>query len=86
MKKNRRDFLKMASMAFVAANIKNHLHYVDGKKGGDHFNMSGFAAAPLPVIRIGFIGLGNRGPAAVRGSYILMGPESMPSATCAPKG
>jgi hypothetical protein len=66
MKKNRRDFLKMASMAFVAANIKNHLHYVDGKKGGDHFNMSGFAAAPLPVIRIGFIGLGNRGPAAVK--------------------
>ncbi|MEX2511910.1 MAG: Gfo/Idh/MocA family oxidoreductase [Cyclobacteriaceae bacterium] len=36
-----------------------------GKKHRQHFNMSGFAAPKLEKVRIGFIGLGNRGPAAV---------------------
>jgi predicted dehydrogenase len=36
-----------------------------------HFNMCGYAAPKLDRVRIGFIGLGNRGPAAVtRMSYI----------------
>ena len=30
-----------------------------------HFNMCGYAAPKLDTVRIGFIGLGNRGPAAV---------------------
>jgi hypothetical protein len=35
------------------------------KKHTQHFNMSGYAAPPLNVVRIGFIGLGMRGPGAV---------------------
>jgi predicted dehydrogenase len=66
MKKNRRDFIKMAGMGFAAANFSNRLLKVDETKRGERFNMSGYAAAPLPVVRIGIIGLGNRGPAAVK--------------------
>jgi hypothetical protein len=44
------------------------------KSGNNHkqrFNMSGYAAPKLDKIRIGFVGLGNRGPGAVeRMSYI----------------
>lgn len=36
------------------------------KKHRQKFNMSGFAAPKLDTVRIGFIGLGNRGPAAVK--------------------
>ncbi len=32
--------------------------------GSAVFNMSGYAAPKLETVRIGFIGLGNRGPAA----------------------
>lgn len=35
------------------------------KKHKQLFNMSGYAAPKLETVRIGFIGLGNRGPAAV---------------------
>ncbi|MEI7828788.1 MAG: Gfo/Idh/MocA family oxidoreductase [Prolixibacteraceae bacterium] len=31
-----------------------------------HFNMSGFAAPKIETVRVGFIGLGNRGPAHVQ--------------------
>ncbi|HXB07960.1 MAG TPA: Gfo/Idh/MocA family oxidoreductase [Puia sp.] len=36
-------------------------HYEQSR--GQHFNMSGYAAPKLETVRIGFIGLGNRGPA-----------------------
>lgn len=35
------------------------------KKHKQKFNMSGYAAPKLDTVRIGFVGLGNRGPAAV---------------------
>ncbi|HEY5918701.1 MAG TPA: Gfo/Idh/MocA family oxidoreductase, partial [Chryseolinea sp.] len=35
------------------------------QQGGKHFNMSGYAAPKIETVRIGFIGLGNRGPGAV---------------------
>jgi len=35
------------------------------KKHSQQFNMSGYAAPKLETVRIGFIGLGNRGPGAV---------------------
>ncbi len=35
------------------------------KKHSQQFNMSGYAAPRLETVRIGFIGLGNRGPGAV---------------------
>jgi len=34
-----------------------------GKSHTQHFNMSGYAAPKLETVRVGFIGLGNRGPA-----------------------
>ncbi|MDD4426764.1 MAG: Gfo/Idh/MocA family oxidoreductase, partial [Mariniphaga sp.] len=36
-----------------------------GRAHMQHFNMSGYAAPKLETVRIGFIGLGNRGPGAV---------------------
>jgi predicted dehydrogenase len=78
MKSNRRNFLKLSGMAgiglaggsIIQANaaipvsnehIGNNFHKQDGK----HFNMSGFAAPKIETVRIGFVGLGNRGPGAV---------------------
>ncbi len=70
MNKNRRDFLKLtglsgiglatAQTAFANAEIIQ-----EEKKHIQKFNMSGYAAPKLPVVRVGFIGLGNRGMAAV---------------------
>jgi len=78
MKSNRRNFLKLSGLAgiglaganminsnaAIVANpvIQRRLNDQDGK----HFNMSGFAAPKLDTVRIGFIGLGNRGPGAVQ--------------------
>jgi predicted dehydrogenase len=78
MKSNRRNFLKLSGLAGMGiaggahildvhaaspanVEIKNRLSSQDSK----HFNMSGFAAPKLETVRIGFIGLGNRGPGAV---------------------
>src|SRR5690606_30620958 len=42
-----------------------------GRTRAQQFNMSGFAAPKIDTVRIGFVGLGNRGSAAVeRVSYI----------------
>jgi predicted dehydrogenase len=86
MKSNRRDFLKAASVAGAGAmaggilsgctssevesNLSAILESVK-KAHTQKFNMSGYAAPPLPVVRVGFIGLGDRGSGAVeRLSYI----------------
>ena len=76
MKSNRRNFLRLSGLAGVGlagANIiKGNaavLNVTDtGKPLGkqDHFNMSGYAAPRIETVRIGFIGLGNRGPGAVK--------------------
>jgi hypothetical protein len=39
------------------------------------FNMSGYAAPPLETVRIGFIGLGNRGPSSLRRLCLIEGVE-----------
>lgn len=72
MKSNRRNFLKYSGMTGLGiagaslmptyASIKG---IVEDQKTPAHFNMSGFAAPKLETVRIGFIGLGNRGPYAV---------------------
>ncbi|NSW93532.1 MAG: Gfo/Idh/MocA family oxidoreductase [Bacteroidales bacterium] len=86
MKSNRRDFLKAASLAGAGAlaggfasgcapkqpesNLAPILEAVK-KIHVQKFNMSGYAAPALPVVRVGFIGLGDRGSGAVeRLSYI----------------
>lgn len=67
MKSNRRDFLKVSGIAgitLVGATIPS----IGMQRNGTNqkrFNMSGYAAPKIETVRIGFIGLGNRGPAAV---------------------
>lgn len=75
MKSNRRNFIKFSSLTGVGlagTQITSAFGAETGietggfdKKPGKHFNMSGFAAPKLETVRIGFIGLGNRGPGAV---------------------
>ena len=78
MKSNRRNFLKTSGLAGIGlaggAGILN-AKPVAGAPGqetranvqqrGKHFNMSGYAAPKIETVRIGFVGLGNRGPGAV---------------------
>lgn len=72
MKNNRRDFLRitgLGGLGMVSGSLLNC------KGPGDvlaknptrpqQFNMSGYAAPKLETVRIGFIGLGMRGPGAV---------------------
>lgn len=81
MKNNRREFLKLTSLAgasVLGAGILNTANGSASKKffrspksGSQQFNMCGYAAPKLETVRVGFIGLGNRGPHAVeRMTYI----------------
>lgn len=72
MKSNRREFLKLSSLAGIsivptsivnAAEKTSELTMLQGR--AKHFNMSGYAAPKIETVRIGFIGLGHRGPGAV---------------------
>ncbi len=71
MKKNRRDFIKIGSLAGLSAlsgwPTESNASPIPGnfpvRPAG--FNMSGYAAPALDKVRIGFVGLGNRGPGAV---------------------
>ncbi len=85
MKNKRRDFLKFTGLAgltaagasvlngFTAEPEKNNKSAIDQKTHVQHFNMSGYSAPKLEVVRIGFIGLGNRGPAHLAQVSILEG-------------
>jgi hypothetical protein len=78
MKTNRRSFLKLSGLAGFG--LLTGCKSPDGKQAStklDHivkeveksyqplFNMSGYAAPALDTVRLGFIGVGNRGSAAV---------------------
>ncbi len=43
----------------------DHIHEAVKQKHQQLFNMSGYAAPPIDIVRVGFIGLGMRGPDAV---------------------
>lgn len=74
MKNNRRGFLKLTGLAGAGimtgcasrGDNKANLQEQSGKTYHQQFNMSGYAAPKLESVRIGFIGLGNRGPGAVK--------------------
>lgn len=85
MKSNRRNFLKTATAgagAFAGSFLagcapkspESQLSAIldsTRKNYVQKFNMSGYAAPPVPTVRVGFIGLGDRGSGAVqRLSYI----------------
>jgi hypothetical protein len=80
MKSNRRDFLKTATFAGAGAMTGGLISGCKPKEAesslaailesarkshSQKFNMSGYAAPALPVVRVGFIGLGDRGSDAV---------------------
>jgi len=77
MKNNRREFLKLTGLAGASIAGAGFLQSFTGPidldtspntqpiLSGDGFNMSGYAAPKLDTVRVGFIGLGNRGAAAV---------------------
>ena len=78
MKQKRREFLKasglaglsMAGIGLLPAEGKNAATNSSNEAArwasAPKFNMSGYAAPKLETVRIGFIGLGNRGPGAVK--------------------
>jgi predicted dehydrogenase len=72
MRSNRREFLKLSSLAgmslvpapFISQQANANLTQ-NFDSNAKRFNMSGYAAPKLDTVRIGFIGLGQRGPGAV---------------------
>jgi predicted dehydrogenase len=81
MASNRRDFLRntILGTGMLATGLAGHAASLSSetisakidKPSKQRFNMSGYAAPKLDKVRIGFVGLGQRGPGAVeRMSYI----------------
>ena len=81
MASNRRDFLRntILGTGMLATGLTGHAASLNSETGSEkidqsrkqRFNMSGYAAPKLDKVRIGFVGLGQRGPGAVeRMSYI----------------
>jgi len=74
MKNKRRDFLKMTGIAglslagggIMKSYASESMNHDYEKKRIQHFNMSGYSAPKIDTVRIGVIGLGQRGPAHVR--------------------
>lgn len=75
MENSRRQFLQktalgvgayfMPAFAANAEDLDRIREQADRKLSGPRFNMSGYAAPKLDTVRIGFIGIGNRGFGAV---------------------
>ncbi len=71
MKTDRRKFLKLSSFAGIGLaegffmKREDPANFYEDETHDAHFNMCGYAAPKLDTVRIGFIGLGNRGPSHV---------------------
>ncbi|MDG5798913.1 Gfo/Idh/MocA family oxidoreductase [Marinilabiliaceae bacterium ANBcel2] len=83
MKANRRNFLKTAALGtgLMATSLtgcksgsSNGVH-PGWEKRTQRFNMCGYRAPALDVVRVGFIGLGMRGPGAVQRMMNIEGVE-----------
>lgn len=81
---NRRSFLKsMALGAGALASVPVTAKVIDSGKGINglnykpemHFNMCGYAAPKLEKVRIGFVGIGDRGASAVERMTYIEGVE-----------
>jgi len=85
MSSNRRNFLRqsLVGAGMVAAGLTGHAALLldeSSEKGNvnapkQRFNMSGYAAPKIEKVRIGFVGLGNRGPGAVERMSWIEGVE-----------
>lgn len=78
---NRRNFLKLTGLAGLGiasgslVNCSTSASVVSPKVGISKFNMSGYAAPKIETVKIGFIGLGMRGPDAVKRMSFIEGVE-----------
>ena len=77
---NRRDFLKLSGLASLGLAGGSALtgfaaESTAGKSQAPRFNMSGFAAPKIEKVRIGIIGLGNRGPSHLETMKLIEGVE-----------
>jgi predicted dehydrogenase len=73
---NRRSFLQNTGLTGIGLAVLNSINSFAGQltsknqssyvPKSPHFNMSGFAAPKLETVRIGYIGLGNRGSGAIK--------------------
>jgi predicted dehydrogenase len=81
MDTSRREFLKISGltgMGLASTSVLNDYNVVAAtldRPKAKRFNMCGFAAPKIPTVRIGFIGLGNRGPGAVERMTHVEGTE-----------
>ncbi len=83
MKNNRRDFLRITGLAglglvsgsLVSCKSSNEIMASASRLKSQRFNMSGYAAPKLDKVRIGFIGLGMRGPGGVEAMSKIEGVE-----------
>ncbi len=82
MKTSRRDFLKVSSLTGIGlatTAASNGYEILNETKISNtnlqRFNMCGYAAPKLETVRIGFVGLGNRGPDAVKRMSHIEGTE-----------
>jgi hypothetical protein len=72
MSNKRRDFIKLAGLGLAGVSLpvftaesSEQITNLSLKTHQQKFNMSGFAAPKIPIVRVGIIGLGMRGPGAV---------------------
>lgn len=80
MKNNRRDFLKWTGLAGLGLAGSSFMNGFDPspavqKSHKQRFNMSGYAAPKIDQVRIGIIGLGNRGPGHLETMRLIEGVE-----------
>lgn len=80
MKNNRRDFLKrtgLAGLGLAGSSLMSGLALAPDlqKSRKQRFNMSGYAAPKIDRVRIGIIGLGNRGPSHLETMRMIEGVE-----------
>ena len=87
MKNNRRNFLKLTGLAgltvtggsilngFAAEPANKSAFPYNGTPHNQRFNMCGYSAPKLDIVRVGFIGLGQRGPGHVRNMSKMEGVE-----------
>ena len=84
--KTRRNFLKKAGLSGLAlvgtglvsgASSKKDMagSTVSGRNHVPYFNMAGYAAPKIPTVRLGIIGLGQRGPAHLKSMICIEGVE-----------
>ena len=66
MEQNRRDFLKGTAWMGLAAMAAGCMSKGMKLTGGGGAPMQGYADKPMETIRVGFVGLGSRGPGSAR--------------------